>query len=266
MSFARQRPLTPADERFLMVRTMCTRCAPGLRTTSPTQGWHRLVAAAHGVILVRTADGQWSAPARNAVWVPAGVRAELETCVETTFRLFYVRQSHAAWSRGGTPERTRTITTDALLREVLARIIEVRALDRRIDWHVAVANLLLHEVRRGAIEPMEVVWPRDERAARVAARVQAEPGDQRRLQDLCRGQGVSVRTVQRLFPFETGLTFENWRARVRFLHATRLLAERRKVGDVAASCGYRSASAFVTAFTRFAGMTPGQYCLSDATG
>jgi AraC-like DNA-binding protein len=262
MSSERQSPLTPADERFLMVRTMCARCSPGLRTTSPTQGWHRLVAAERGIILVRTAEGQWSAPARNAVWVPAGVRAELETWVETALRVFYIRASRGAWSRGGTPERSRTVTVGALLREMLARIAEVSVLDRRIDWHVSMVQLLLHEVRRGAIEPLELIWPRDPRVARVAALVQADPADKGHLRDLCRGQGVSVRTVQRLFPLETGLTFEGWRARVRFLHATRLLAEGRKVGDVAANCGYESASAFVSAFTRFAGMTPGQFCRS----
>jgi AraC-like DNA-binding protein len=260
MSSVRQPRLSASDERFFIVRTMLASCAPGLRTTSPTLGWHRLVAASHGVILARTPDGQWSAPARNAVWVPAGVRAELETCVETSLRVFYIRDSRAAWCRSGVVRGSRTITVGPLLREVLARIAEVSALDRRVDWHAALARLLLHEVRRGAIAPQELIWPRDARAARVAAVVQADPADQRRLRELCAGRGVSVRTVQRLFPLETGLTFEAWRTRVRFLHATRLLAEGRKVGDAAASCGYRSPSAFVTAFSRFAGMTPGRFC------
>jgi len=176
--------------------------------------------------------------------------------------VFYIRASRAAWCRGGAPERSRTVTADALLREVLARIGELSVLDRRIHWHVALAQVLLHEVRRGAIEPLELIWPRDERAARVAALVHADPANHRRLRDLSRTQGVSMRTVQRLFPLETGITFESWRARVRFLHATRLLAEGRKVGAVATSCGYRSPSAFVTAFTRFAGMTPGQFSRS----
>jgi AraC-like DNA-binding protein len=250
MSIMRQSTMTVGDERFLVVRTMLARCAPGLRTTSPTKGWHRLVAAATGIIVVRTPEGQWSAPTRNAVWVPAGMRAELETCAETSLRVYYIRASRAGWSHGGTPLGSRTIT------------VEVGALDRRVDWHVVLVQLLLHEVRWGAIKPQELIWPRDVRAVRLAAIVQADPADDRRLNDLCRGQGVSARTVQRLFPLETGLTFENWRARFRFFHATRLLAERRKVNDVAASCGYRSPSAFVMAFTRFAGMTPGRFCRS----
>lgn len=260
MSFVRHRPLTPADERFLIVRTMSARCAPGLRTTSPTHGWHRLVTAAEGVILVRTRDGHWSAPPRNAVWVPAGMHAELEVCVQTSLNVFYVRDSRAVWSRGGTPRRSQTVTASPLLRELLTRVVDLHALDRRSAWHVAIAQLLLHEVRCGAVEPVELVWPRDERVTRIAAIVQSNPADDRRLRELCRGNGVSVRTVQRLFPTETGLTFETWRARVRFLHATRLLAEGRKITDVATNCGYRSASAFVAAFSRFAGVTPGEFC------
>lgn len=259
MSLMRQR-LTPADEQFLIVRTLTARCAPGVRTTSPTQGWHRLVSAAQGIILVKTPQGRWSAPTRNAVWVPAGMRAELETCVSTELRIFYVRDTRAAWSRGGTPRGSSAVTVDALLRAILARVVDAGPLDRRIGWQLALAQLLLHEVRGGAIQPTELAWPNDERAARIAALVQDNPANQARMPELCRGRGVSPRTVQRLFPIETGLTFEHWRARVRFLHATRLLAEGRKVSDVATSCGYRSPSAFVAAFTRLAGVTPGEFC------
>ena len=259
MSIPRQRPLSLADERFLMIRTLCSHCAPGVRTTSPTEGWHRLIAAARGILLVRTPHGQWSAPARNAVWVPQGVRAEIETCVETDLRIFFLRDSRAAWNRQPVPRRSSVITVGALLRESLARVAEIGALDRRIEWHLALTGLLLHEIHAGAAEPLELPWPRDSRLARVAALVHAAPAGRRDLPDLCKGQGVSMRTVQRLFPQETGLTFEAWRTRVRLLHATRLLAEGRKVSEVAARCGYRSPSAFVIAFSRLTGLTPGKF-------
>lgn len=259
MSFARQSRLALADERFLIVRTLISGCAPGLRTTSPAAGWHRLVSAGQGIIIVRTPVGQWSAPARSAVWVPEGVKAELETAVQTTLRVFYIRHSRGRWASGGWPEHSRAIAVGSLLREVLERITTIGHLDRRVACQVALAQLLLHEIRAGAREPNELVWPRDPRAVRVASIVQADPSDGRRLGELCRGRGVGVRTVQRLFPRETGLTFENWRARVRHLHASRLLSEGRKVSEVAEACGYRSASAFVAAFKRTAGVTPGQF-------
>src|SRR5262245_59069939 len=137
MSFRRQPALTPADERYLMMRTMVARCAPGLRTTSPTEGWHRLVTASEGVILVRTPQGAWSAPTSIAVWVPAGVRAELETCAETSLRMLYIRASRGAWSAGGVPAACQAIGVGPLLREVVARIAELPGVDRRLDWHLA---------------------------------------------------------------------------------------------------------------------------------
>jgi len=260
MSQIRHPRWTRRDERFFIIRTMVAHCAPRLRTSSPTMGWHRLVATSRGVILVRTPQGDWSAPTSNAVWVPAGVRAELETCSETSLRMLYIRQSRSAWSRGGLPEACQSITVGPLMRALIDRVAALSAIDRRIAWQVALATLLLQEMRDGARTPQELAWPRDPRAQRIASLVQTDPADGRRLQELCRGQGASLRTIQRLFPRETGLTFEDWRARVRLLHASRLLAEGHKVSDVAAACGYRSSSAFVAAFTRLSGITPGRFC------
>jgi AraC-like DNA-binding protein len=265
MSLSRQSRLTLSDEPFLIIRTMIAGCSAGVRTTSSTAGWHRLIVASQGVILVRTAQGDWSAPTRHAVWVPDGVKADLETCSQTSLQVLYVRAGGAAWNRGFELPASQPIDVGPLLREVIGRIAELSALDRRVAWQLALARLLLHEIQAGARAPHELVWPRDARAARIASRVQANPADGRRLHELCRGQGASVRTVQRLFPQETGLTFEDWRSRVRFLHAARLLAEGRKVSAVAAACGYRSPSAFVAAFRRGAGVTPGQFCSSRKT-
>lgn len=259
MSRTRQRALRVEDERFLIVRTLCARCAPGVRTTSPTAGWDRLIDAGRGILLVGTPHGRWSAPSGSAVWVGDGVRAEIETVVETELRVFYVRAGRARWSRASRPVGSVAVRLSGLLRETLGRVVEAGSLDRREEEELALGRVLLHEVLRGAAAPLALVWPSDARIARLASMVQGAPGDRRGLREMCRGGGVSERTAQRLFPLETGLTFEEWRSRARVLHAARLLAEGRKVGDVGEECGYRSASAFVSAFTRVMGVTPGRY-------
>ncbi len=265
MSFQRQPALTPDDERHLIVRTLVSRCVPGVRTTSPAGGWHRLVSAGQGVMIVRTPQGAWSTPPSNAVWVPASLGHDLEIRGHTTLRMLYVRRTRGAWGRD-VPDSCRVVGVSALLREVVARIAVLPALDRRIVWHTALGALLLREVREGARQPRELVWPADERAARIAAILQRTPRDSRPLDGLCRGQGVSARTVQRLFPEQTGQSFEAWRSRLRMLHASSLLADGRKVSDVAEQCGYRSASAFVVAFRREQGVTPGEFCRNGRQG
>lgn len=258
MSFQRQPRLQARDEPFLLVRHLAVQCSSGVRTTSPPGDWHRLVAADAGVMIVRTGQGSWSAPASSAVWVPARHAHELEVCRATSLRMLYVRRTRAAWAAACPPD-CRVLLVSPLLRELTACITALPALDRRDSAHFALATLLVHEVAHAAAEPAELVWPTDPRAARIASLLQARPDDQRCLVDLCRGLGVSARTAQRLFPEQTGRTFERWRAHLRFLHSVRLLSEGLKVADVAHRCGYRSPSAFVAAFRRAAGTTPARY-------
>lgn len=213
-------------------------------------------------MIVRTPQGAWSTPTSNAVWVPDGIRHDLETCGQTSLQMLYVRARRGL----DVPAACRVVAVGPLLRELISRIATLPALDRRVGWHAAMAQLLMHEMLAGAHAPHELIWPEDPRIARIAAQIQANPADPRRLHELCKGQGVSPRTAQRLFPLQTGQTFDEWRTRLRFLHAIRLLAERRKVAEVSARCGYQSPSAFVAAFRRFAGVTPGEFCRARPAG
>jgi AraC-like DNA-binding protein len=68
-----------------------------------------------------------------------------------------------------------------------------------------------------------------------------------------------VRTLERLFQTETGMTFGKWRQQLRLLHALRLLAADRAVTAVALEVGYDSPSAFIAAFKSLFGTTPARY-------
>jgi AraC-like DNA-binding protein len=68
-----------------------------------------------------------------------------------------------------------------------------------------------------------------------------------------------LRTLQRVFPAQTGLTLEAWRQKARLIAAAAALSTGAPVAVTAADCGYDSPSAFITAFKRQFGMTPGRY-------
>lgn len=71
--------------------------------------------------------------------------------------------------------------------------------------------------------------------------------------------GASARTLARAFAAETGLTFQQWRTHARLRAALPMLAHNAPLESVAHRVGYRSASAFVAAFRREVGATPGDY-------
>ncbi|MNR28434.1 HTH-type transcriptional repressor of iron protein A [compost metagenome] len=70
--------------------------------------------------------------------------------------------------------------------------------------------------------------------------------------------GMSEKTLTRLFQRETGLSFRTWRQRMRLLSSLNMLEEGCSVTEVALSYGYDSTSAFIAAFKRLLGFTPGE--------
>ncbi|MDB5687309.1 MAG: AraC family transcriptional regulator [Rhizorhabdus sp.] len=71
--------------------------------------------------------------------------------------------------------------------------------------------------------------------------------------------GMSERSFRRAFAAETGTSWQAWLIQARMLTAMSLLAEGRRVTDVAADVGYASLSAFAKAFVRLTGEAPAQY-------
>ena len=62
-----------------------------------------------------------------------------------------------------------------------------------------------------------------------------------------------------LRPPSGGLTLEAWRQKARLIAAISALSGGASVSVAAAQCGYASPSAFITAFKRQFGVTPGRY-------
>jgi AraC-like DNA-binding protein len=70
---------------------------------------------------------------------------------------------------------------------------------------------------------------------------------------------VSERTLARQCIRELGMSFGDWRQRLRFLTAIEALEGRRSVQEIGFDMGYSSASAFISMFQRLAGCSPEQY-------
>ena len=101
--------------------------------------------------------------------------------------------------------------------------------------------------------------PSDERALEVARALISDPADPRNLAAWGREVGASGRTLTRAFLADTGIPFARWRTSVRLQAALPLLAAGEPVANVAGYVGYETPSAFIAAFRRQTGVTPGAY-------
>ena len=145
-----------------------------------------------------------------------------------------------------------------LLRELILRVVDLGALDSRIPAHNRLLKVLLDEMDIAPVTPLALPLPADPRAITVAEHVLARPAGEETLDELARRFGAGRRTLERLFRRETGISFGLWQQKVRMLHSIRLLAEGKSVTDAALDTGYASISAFIAAFKRTFGSTPGR--------
>jgi AraC-like DNA-binding protein len=79
------------------------------------------------------------------------------------------------------------------------------------------------------------------------------------LDQLARRHGAGRRTLERIFRGETGMSFGMWRQQARLLHSVSALAEGKPVTEAALDAGYASVSAYIAAFKRTFGCTPGSF-------
>src|SRR5206468_6164633 len=111
-------------------------------------------------------------------------------------------------------DREFVVSVGTLLRELVLALFAPGVEPARADLLARLALFELAEAEDGAtFMPM----PSDPRARRVAELVLGEPAGVRDLADLAQAAGASQRTITRLFPAETDLTFKEWRQRARIL-------------------------------------------------
>ncbi len=77
--------------------------------------------------------------------------------------------------------------------------------------------------------------------------------------------GISSKTLARLTQKLTGMPFSQWSVQFRLLPALTALSEGDTVEETAYQCGYETTAAFIAAFTRVFGITPGKYRRTDGS-
>ena len=122
-----------------------------------------------------------------------------------------------------------------------------------------IVRLMLHELTETAHAPTFLPLPASAVGRRMAEVVLADRQQLLGLHELSAHAATSVRSVSRLFPKETGLTFKAWRQRARIVQAMDSLARDTPIARVATQLGFSSTAAFSSAFRQVTAMTPTQF-------
>ncbi|HKN60266.1 MAG TPA: helix-turn-helix transcriptional regulator [Candidatus Acidoferrales bacterium] len=220
----------------------------------------QLLFASKGVMTVRTREGVWVVPPLRAVWIPAETPHSVAMSGPVSMRTLYLLPGLCR----NIPAKCFVMNVSLLLKELILHACSFQRLNKRVSTERRIVEIIVDQLKAIESIPLQLPYPADSRAARVAKALTMSPADQRPLEKLCKDCGASKRTIQRLFLEETKMTFGRWRQQLRLLHAMQVLASGEKVTTAALEAGYGSTSAFISMFRKHLGTTPKRY-LKDGT-
>lgn len=210
---------------------------------------HQFYWAPGGVLSARHGLNAQFIGTREAFWVHRAVTHDVRvTGTEFAYRVFLREVPPALDSlRAGAisidPEATRLLQAIARPDHDEAQALEARA-------HI-LAGLGASTRELAGHHPVGAGF-----ATTVARALAHDPGDPTRLEEWASRLHISAKTLQRDFVREFGTSYTRWRTSLR-LRAAHVLVETQPVATVARRVGYASVSAFVAAFAKEFGYTPG---------
>lgn len=220
----------------------------------------QLLFASEGVMTVETNEGIWVVPPLRAVWIPAGTSHGVAMSGRVSMRTLYFSRRLCK----SLPRKCLVINVSSLLRELILHACRFSKLQRRVPSERHIIHIILDQLRLAESIPVQLPYPRDSRARKLAGILRANPCERRPLEALATDCGASKRTMQRLFADETGMSFSRWRQRARLIHAMQSLAGGQSVTNAALDAGYSTTSAFISMFRKQVGTTPTRYLTAQS--
>ena len=215
----------------------------------------QLALISQSTAVVETDESYVVHPLLKALWLPAGIHHSVHST-----RPFYLHSLYFAAGTVRAATAPEILGLDNLARELVLFLCAAPRASQRGPRHAHALALLTPLLTEAKPQSFTLPRPRSERARKLADYLAARPDDGRSLElVVAEVGGASLRTFERMFADETGLSLAVWRRQHRLLASLTLLAEGKTVSEVAHAVGYESAAAFSTAFKQCFGVSPTDY-------
>src|SRR5882757_4898923 len=228
---------------------------------------HQLLYLHTGVLSVTTPRGVVVLPQGHAAWLPAGLPHTHCAHGSTEFRSVLFP---ATTDQPLDLAQVTVLATSGLLREAVLALSSPNpsttatpaqstglSTRRSAARTQRLRQLVLDELQPAHTAVLSLPEPYDDRLRSLAKIFADDPAESASLPELAARLGTSERTFSRLLRSELGMTFPQWRDRLRIIEAAINLGQGHTIAAIAARVGYSSSSALITAFRHAFGITPG---------
>lgn len=220
-----------------------------------SHSWGHLNYAAHGTLQMETEGLRMLSPPQYAVWIPPHVVHSAQLCHAVVYRSIYIAPDLCAQL----PAEPCTVPISPIVKSVLADFATRGINVPETPADLRLAHVVVDQLAQARVERCYLPAASSRGLSALLDALQKNPGDHRTLAELASTVHMTERTLARQCQRELGMSFGDWRQRLRFLRAIDALEEGRTVQEIAFDLGYSTASAFISMFQREAGTTPEQY-------
>ncbi|MDE1996512.1 MAG: helix-turn-helix transcriptional regulator [Rhizobiaceae bacterium] len=219
-----------------------------------SQSWGELNYALVGVVEFNIRGARYLSPPHYAIWLPPDTLHDAWNQHDVRYVTVYIERSLCA----GLPLEPSTLSLSPLLKAILADFAARDITVPEAEEDLRLAEVLVDQIRVAPRCESYLPLSDDTLLGPVLRALQNDPGDRHSLAEWARRMGTTERTLSRRCQDDLGMSFNEWRQRLKLVSALAMLEADKPVQQVARQLGYSNASAFIAMFRRLTGTSPTQ--------
>ncbi len=219
-----------------------------------SQPWGELNYALIGVCEFDIQGVRYLSPPHYAIWLPPDTMHGAHNKHDLRYVTVYVERALCI----DLPDRPTTLSLSPLLKAILADFAARDVTIAETTEDLRLAQVLVDQIRLAPRCESYLPLSDDPLLGPVFDALQADPGDRHSLVEWARRMGTTERTLSRRCQDDLGLSFNEWRQRLKLVAALSMIEAGEPVHRIAAQLGYSNASAFIAMFRRLTGTSPTQ--------
>lgn len=223
--------------------------------TPHSHPWGQLNYLTRGVMQLEIDGNRFLSPPQYGVWIPPNKIHYSSNDQVVVYRTVYISSSFS----GRLPANPCCLTVSPILKSILEEFARRDVRAPVTEQENRLARVVVDEIESAA--PLNTYLPYASSAVinSILQELRLNPGDGRTIDNFSSDLGMTVRTFQRRWHAEVGITFVEWRQRLKFLAAIDMLEKGETIQKISFKLGYSSSSAFIGMFRKMSGQTPEQY-------
>ncbi|WP_432241425.1 AraC family transcriptional regulator [Herbaspirillum robiniae] len=225
-----------------------------------TQSWGKVGFALTGVMEVTVEDRRFLSPPHYATWIPPNMLHRCHNRHSVKFVSIYLEPSLC----GQMPAEACTLELTPLIRAILTDFLTRNIVEPQSEEDIRLALVLIDQLNKAKRRPSYLPMSDDPLVGPITDALVTNPSDRRSLAEWAENLGTTERTVSRRFQSTFGMSFNEWRQRLRLVAALSQIEKGKAVQEISTQLGYSTPSAFIAMFRKLTGSSPTQ--LSELKG